>query len=393
MIKTLYLTFYFEPDLCAGSFRNTTLAKTLSERIGDKGAIDIITTQPNRYKTYNVVAPPYEKIGNLRIHRIEIPAHKSGFFDQILSFKAFYDGARKITKEKEYDLIFASSSRLFTAYLGYKIARKIRKPLYLDIRDIFVDTMEDVLKNPIIKYSVIPVIKQIEKKTFNYATHINLISGGFLSYFKKFKCKSISNFSNGIDDEFLNVSITENWNQKAGNTQRTIVYAGNIGAGQGLDKIIPQAAEKLGNEYKFIVIGDGGTKQKLENEIIKKGLQESVELRNPIGRKELQAIYNQADFLFIHLNDYKAFEKVLPSKVFELGAYNKPIIAGVSGFAHQFIEENISNVILFKSCDTDDFVKKIKNYKYKTEIRSAFIENYKRENINKKMAESILSFA
>ena len=391
-MKILYLTFYFEPDLCAGSFRNTTLAKSLSDQLGTNGIIDIITTLPNRYKTYNVKAPLYEEKDNLRIHRIKTPVHKSGFLDQILSFKAFYRGAKKVLKENDYDLIFASSSRLFTAYLGYNVARMIQKPLYLDIRDIFVDTMEDVLKNPAIRWTVIPVIKLIEKKVFNYAAHINLISGGFSSYFQLFKCNSFSNFSNGIDDEFLNIPMTENLHHSTANKRKSIVYAGNIGEGQGLDKIIPPAAKELGDEYKFIIIGDGGTKQKLSDEISAGGLHEYIELRNPVGRKELIDIYNQADFLFIHLNDYKAFEKVLPSKIFELGAFNKPVIAGVSGFSHQFIQEHIPNVILFKSCDTKDFVEKMKNYDYRNEVRSVFIENYKRENINKKLAASILSF-
>ena len=392
MIRILYLTFYFEPDLCAGSFRNTTLAKTLSDQLGNNGVIDVVTTFPNRYKTYKVEASYFEDKGNLRVHRIKVPKHKSGFLDQIFSFKAFYKGARKIVKGNDYDLIFASSSRLFTAYLGYKIAHKLRKPLYLDIRDIFVDTMEEVLKNQVIKWSIISAVRRIEKKTFNYAIHINLISGGFSFYFTQFKCKSFSNFSNGIDDEFLNIPMTENLNQDIVNKQKTIVYAGNIGEGQGLDKIIPPAARELGDGYKFIIVGDGGAKQKLSDAILAGGLHEHIELRNPVGRKELIDIYSQADFLFIHLNDYKAFEKVLPSKVFELGAYNKPVIAGVSGFSHQFLKDNIPNVILFKSCDAKDFVQKMKNYNYRIEVRSVFIEHYKREHIDKKMAESILNF-
>ena len=38
-------------------------------------------------------------------------------------------------------------------------------------------------------------------------------------------------------------------------------------------------------------------------------------------------------FLFLQLNNIKAFENVLPSKIFDYGSYNKPILAGVSGIA------------------------------------------------------------
>ena len=73
-----------------------------------------------------------------------------------------------------------------------------------------------------------------------------------------------------------------------------------------------------------------------------------MELLNPVSRKELLEYYNQSTFLFLHLNDLDAFKKVLPSKLFEYGAFDKPIIAGVGGYAAQFIRDNLLNYILFK---------------------------------------------
>jgi glycosyltransferase involved in cell wall biosynthesis len=169
------------------------------------------------------------------------------------------------------------------------------------------------------------------------------------------------------------------------------LYAGNIGEGQGLEKIIPLAAAMLGDNYRFVVVGDGGTKNKLQNEVEKRRLT-NVELRDPVNRDELKMLYNDADYLFLHLNNYKAFEKVLPSKIFEFAVYDSPIIAGVSGFAHKFIKKNISNVILFKPCDADDLVNQIGNFKYKTEHRSEFIQKFKRETTNNLMVQSILKF-
>ena len=42
-----------------------------------------------------------------------------------------------------------------------------------------------------------------------------------------------------------------------------ITYAGNIGEGQGLEKIITKIAIKLGNSYEIHIIGDGGRKKAL----------------------------------------------------------------------------------------------------------------------------------
>ncbi|MFM9481342.1 hypothetical protein, partial [Streptomyces scabiei] len=88
----------------------------------------------------------------------------------------------------------------------------------------------------------------------------------------------------------------------------------------GLHKIIPQAAKMLGNGYHFKVFGDGGARKYLEEAIEKEKLI-NVSIEKPVKRAELLEIYKRSHYLFMHLNDYAAFEKVLPSKVFELGAF------------------------------------------------------------------------
>lgn len=392
MKRIVYLTFYFQPDLCAGSFRNTPLAFELARQALEKDIIiDVYTTLPNRYSTFEQSALEFEELGNLRIHRISLPAHKSGMLDQVFSFKKYYSEVIKLNNNRRADLVFASSSRLFTAYLGFKIAKKINVPLYLDIRDIFVDTMADIFKSKILKSVILPFLKLIEKKTFNYAKHINLISGGFKSYFYKYHDTEYTSYTNGIDEEFLNSMPLDEREDKL-SSKKSIVYAGNIGEGQGLHKIIPQAAMELGNEYQFIVIGDGGTKKLLQEEIDKFSIS-NVVLKNPVNRKELQGIYNKSEYLFIHLNDYPAFRKVLPSKIFELATFGKPIIAGVSGFAAEFINNEVSDSFVFEPCNSNQLVDFLRSNVATCNIdRKEFKLKYRRRNINKLMAQSILSY-
>lgn len=390
-MNILYLSFYFEPDLCAGSFRNSPLAKELSKQAGNNTLIDVVTTQPNRYNTYKVKADAKEVTGNLTIHRIQLPEHKSGMLDQVHSFRTYFSQTLKKSKDKEYDLVFSSSSRLFTAYLGYVIAKKRKIPLYLDIRDIFVDTMDDVLGNGLLRSLVVPFLKLVEKKTFSYASHINLISEGFKPYFSNYTNANYSYYTNGIDDIFLDNQAASNDSVPSHEGPFIITYAGNIGEGQGLHKIIPQAASRLGDKYQFQVVGDGGAKGLLEKEMNQLSVT-NVKLIPPVSRERLLEIYNESDFLFLHLNDYDAFKKVLPSKIFELATYDKPIIAGVGGYANQFVKNNVSNVILFEPCDVDSMVSQLEGYGYENVKRTEFITKFSRANINKEMAESILSY-
>ena len=397
MKRVVYLTFYYNPDLCAGSFRNSPLALELSHQAKSKNVvIDLYTTMPNRYSTFEESAAEYEEFDNLRIHRITLPSHKSGMIDQALSFSRFYLHVIKLNKGKRADLVFASSSRLFTAFLGYKIAKKSKAILFLDIRDIFVDTMYDVLKSSVVKPIIVSFLKNIENRTFNYADHINLISEGFKEYFSKFENKNFSYYSNGIDEEFLKndislnqITIANSLNQFK-NT-RLIIYAGNIGEGQGLDKIIPQAAQKLGNNFSFLIYGDGGGKKKLLKVIDDLNVK-NVILKDPVSRFELKSIYNIADYLFLHLNDYPAFKKVLPSKIFELATYSKTIIAGVSGYSADFIKREVPNSYVFNPCDVLSLVGFLQNDKESSHSeRESFKTKHSRSAINKQLAANILN--
>ena len=148
----------------------------------------------------------------------------------------------------------------------------------------------------------------------------------------------------------------------------------------------------MANEFQFLIIGDGGGKKLLINELDRLGVT-NVFLEKPIKRDELQKVYNEADYLFLHLNDYPAFRKVLPSKIFELATFNKPILAGVSGYSAQFIKEEVPFSYVFEPCNVKMLVSYLTTNHEMVQIkRDDFIKKYTRERINQAMAESILSY-
>ena len=391
MKRVIYLTFYFKPDLSAGSFRNSPLAIELSRQANLKNVfIDLYTTSPNRYNTFKTKAPKYEELGNLRVHRISLQSHNGGIIGQVLSFLRYFWVVLKLNKGKKTDLVFASSSRLFTAYLGFVLAKKSNALLYLDIRDIFIEGVNDILKLKILNFFVITVLRYVEKKTYNYATHINLISEGFKEYFLNFRCTNFSFFFFFLDEEFLKIDHSLIETKKKDN--KLIIYAGNIGEGQGLHKVIPKAAKLLGESFSFLIVGDGGQKHLLQMEINKLNIK-NVILKEPISRKKLIELYNTADYLFLHLNDALAGKKVLPSKIFELSTYPKNILAGVGGFAAKFIKKEVSDCFVFEPCNVKSLVQYLLSHNYKNILkRESFINKFKRSKINNEFSMSILNY-
>ena len=81
---------------------------------------------------------------------------------------------------------------------------------------------------------------------------------------------------------------------------------------------------------------------------------------------------------------------MLPSKLFEYAAFDKPIIAGVGGYASQFIRENLSNYILFAPTDVESMVEQILKFDRGNQEQGDFVTKFARKNIMKEMARSIL---
>jgi len=387
-LKILFLSYYYTPDLSAGSFRATRLVRALASQIrsGDV-QIDVITTLPNRYHSFSVEANRQESVGTIGIRRLPVTAHKSGILGQVRAYCRFARQVLGCVKGSDYDLVVATSSRLMTAVLGAYVARRKRAVLYLDIRDIFVDTIKHIVP----RYSAWGfklLFSPLEKYAIKRAARVNLISYGFRDYFKsRYPTQSFTNFSNCVDPEFVNRS-TASYDSES-DASLTVLYAGNIGEGQGLHKVIVDLAERMKNKVRFRIIGDGGRRAVLLEAVQQSGL-DSIELVSPISRQELTAEYQRADVLLVHLNDFDAFEKVLPSKLFEYGASGKPIWAGVSGYAAEFIAAEIPNAAVFAPCDVDQAVAAFSRLSMETIRRDDFVEKFACKKILSEMAADIL---
>ena len=391
-LKILVLSFYYTPDLCAGSFRAAALVEALLNCLSPNSKIDVVTTLPNRYGSFSVDAPAIENHPRLHVRRIALPIHQGGMIDQSKAFLTFYRQGMKHVEGRDYDLVFGTSSRLMTAVLAAWVAKKKKAFLYLDIRDIFVDTVKDVLPRHLV-LAIKPFLSWLENWAVKRADKVNLVSRGFEEYFKtRYPRQQFSFFTNGIDAEFLN-STRETAQYSSQNLGVvSVLYAGNFGEGQGLHAILPALAKKLYGRVVFSVIGDGGLKEALRRALAEAGV-ENVVLLPPIKRDRLIQEYLKADVLFLHLNDYDAFKKVLPSKIFEYAAMGKPIWAGVSGYPAEFIKEEIENAAVFEPCDVDDAVAAFQRLELKNMVRLDFIRKFSRVNIMQAMATDISTLA
>ncbi len=388
-MRILVLSFYFPPDLAAGSFRTSALVDQLQSMLPKGATVDVIAACPNRYKSFRREVRLTEQLGNVSVKRIPVPVHQSGLIDQSRTFLAYARGVRDHVRGVHYDLIYATSSRLMTAFLGANLSRRGAVPLYLDIRDIFVDTVKDVFRGRHAA-ALLPALSLIERYTIRSAKRMNIVSPGFEAYFRsRYPEAQLDFFTNGVDDEFVDVD----WgNTRASAGRIRVLYAGNIGQGQGLHAIVPGLAAATADTHEYIVVGDGGARHLLEDALLQSG-SANVRIEPPVGREPLIELYRNADVLFLHLNDLAAFEKVLPSKAFEYAATGKPVLAGVAGYAKSFIEREVPNACVFAPCDATAGIHALRSLSLGLTDRSKFVEKYRRTKIMRSLASSVLQTA
>ncbi len=391
-MRILFISFYYPPDLSAGSFRAKALVDALISEGGTGLEIDMITTRPNRYQSHVTETSAFEKHQGLRIQRVPLPPHKSGIADQARAFSTFAREVIRRTKDQTWDIVLATSSRLMTAVLATYIAKRIGRPLYLDVRDLFTDTLSDLISGQALSVSL-PLFRRLEKYALTSAHRVNLVSDGFLPHAKRVAPhQTYRGFTNGIDDEFMRLDFGKKDGVR--DALPLIVYAGNIGDGQGLHAIVPKAGRLLAEKARIRLIGDGGRRIALESAVAKASLN-NVQILDPVPRSQLFEHYRDADILFLHLNDHAAFHKVLPSKLFEYAATGKAILAGVAGYPAEFLRTHLPGVEVFAPCDPVGMADAVSRLLSKSNVsdRRAFCERFARTTIMRAMARDILSVA
>ena len=355
----------------------------------------VFTSIPNRYGGISNV-DKHEIIGKTKIFRFYVPQHKNKLYRQIISHIFFSIQAifMSIKYRNKFDFVFATSSRLGTAILASSISKILNKKYAIDIRDIFSDSLKSIsFINTFAGKRIVRFVEILEKKIIKKSSWINFVSAGFLNYQHiNNENKNVKIYTNGIDQIFIeNRRYFIKKKMNGISFPLIITYAGNIGYGQSLDKVVVDVAKYFGNRIKFQLIGDGNSISLIKEKVLKSRLS-NVDILNPMKRTDLLNYYNNADILFFQLNDIPAFENVLPSKIFDYGSFDKPILAGVKGEARKFLLENISKPFIYYPNNSNEAINQINKIILSKKIKinnQKFVDSYNRRKIMDNMVNSI----
>ena len=126
-----------------------------------------------------------------------------------------------------------------------------------------------------------------------------------------------------------------------------ICYIGTIGNAHGLETLIA-AAEQLQTALPnatFLLIGEGAEKERIEKLAAERSLTNILFLGQQ-PRERIPAYISAADLCLVMLKKTELFKTVIPTKLLEYMACERPVIVAVDGQARQIVEEAEAGVFV-----------------------------------------------
>ena len=363
-MKLLLICIYYSPNKTSAAVQMSDLAKEIYSR---KISVDVLTTDSTLKKDIEI-----KNENGINIIRI-----KTGKFNNVSNIQRlineflmpFYIIKALIKSNydlKNYDGIISWSPSIFFGPVIYYIKTISKAKSYLILRDIFPEWAVDlkILRRGITYY----FFKLLAFYQYKISDKIGVQSENNIKFIKNYnipmdKIEVLNNWYSDKKNEKCFINLT-NTNLK---NKRIVVYGGNIGAAQGIEKIISLC--EIVNEQDnigFLFIGRGSNFNKLKQKIAFKKIQNTLILPE-INPNQIPDLYKQCHIGLIILDERHKTHNI-PGKFLSYLYSGLPVFALVNkendlikminennlGFATDFhdinyLKENLLNLIFKKS--------------------------------------------
>jgi glycosyltransferase involved in cell wall biosynthesis len=195
--------------------------------------------------------------------------------------------------------------------------------------------------------------KWVEKTIFKQANVVTVVSTGLYDYFEEheYDVSSTIVIPNGVDIEKFKLdspapiileNIVAKWEGKT-----ILGFLGSLKSWHGVERII-DILPILINENKdvrFLIIGDGSERERLEKKINDLELSSYVHITGFLDYKDIPGAINIMDIALApyHSIDHFHFS---PLKVFEYMGMGKPVISPNLGQCSELIETDVNGVLI-----------------------------------------------
>jgi glycosyltransferase involved in cell wall biosynthesis len=245
--------------------------------------------------------------------------------------------AKKYKKTNKPDVILASSHHPLTCAAGILVAKRLKIPCIVEIKDLYPETIV-AFKNVSKKNPVIWAMYRLEKWIYKKADKIIFSMEGAPEYLrdkgwhKSINMNKVFHINMGVSLEDFDRQIQEGFMEDSdleNDSTFKVAYTGTVRLVNGLDFLLDvfKFIMKENPAIQFLVWGDGNYKERLEKRIADEGIT-NVVFKGRVHKKHIAYILSKCDLSIIHIKDIPLYKYgVSPNKLFDYFASGKPIIS------------------------------------------------------------------
>jgi glycosyltransferase involved in cell wall biosynthesis len=368
-VKILYLHQYFNTD--KGSTRSYEIAKFLVSKnnkvtiitgnsIDSREGIKILSTKTKYKQEY-------------------------GYLKRLLSFvhymyKSFFIGA----KEKEVDVVYASSTPLTIGLIGMLLAKVKRSEFVFEVRDLWPDIPIEL---GIIRHEWLKgILLKLESMIYSSADKIIVLSPGMKEDLlrKGVKREKIATVTNFADINYFSRIRSEDKEEaldKLGLKAKFIcLYAGTLGFINNIDYIL-QLAEKTDDpDIVYLIVGDGKEKERLIQVKESKRLNNVIFL-DQVSKKEAYLLMAVSHIGLCFVRDNEILDRNSQNKLFDFWAAGKPTLINYKGWQHEVMTKYDAGHG-FEYSEESQMIEYVKAMKNDKRMYLKIQENIKRLTLN-----------
>ncbi len=238
------------------------------------------------------------------------------------------------------DVVIGSSPQLLAALAGWWLAWWKRVPFVFEVRDLWPESLAAVGaggEGSVLHRSLGAIAGFLYRRSH----HIVVVTPAFKDHLIghwKVPAEKISVVENGVETDLFRPCPPT---IVPGTDGRFVIcYIGTMGMAHGLETLIA-AAERLRETFPqaiFLMIGEGAEKDRIVELAKARGLNNIIFLDQQ-PREQIPAYIAGSDVCLVMLKKTELFKTVIPTKLLEYMACEKPVIVAVDGQARQVVEE------------------------------------------------------
>jgi glycosyltransferase involved in cell wall biosynthesis len=343
-MRILFLSHHFRPEVNAPAWRTYDHCLHWAR---DGHEVTVVTCTPNHpngrpYPGYRNRFWQTEVLDGIRVIRVwTFLAANRGVMLRTLNHLSYLFMATLVAPWlPRADVVISTSPPLFCGLAGYGVSRIKGARWVLEVRDLWPEAIRAV--GAISNLWLIRLLEAIEGWAYRRADRVVTVTRSFAAHIvgRSVPEERIAVITNGVNLELFQSPYRDpKLEEELGLQGKFVVgYFGTLGMAHRLETLL-DAAEMLRDEpeIRILIVGDGAERDRLRNMRGQRGL-DNVIMLDQQAKEQMPRFWGVADVSLATMRKAPLFTTMIPAKMFEAMAMERPVILGFEGESREIVE-------------------------------------------------------